>query len=128
MANTRVLRTYRYIDKNPVIDIIRTAIQDEGLIKKLPIVADLASLSRTTVPNWIHGDVRDPRHSSIMAVMTSLGYEFEWKKGRKLDFDKELEFARAWNKREKEKRVKVPRKLQQQRKAKKAKAKKSANG
>lgn len=124
MANTRVLRTYRFIDKNPVIDIIRTAIQDEGLIKKLQVVADLASLSRTTIPGWIHGDVRDPRHSSIMAVMTSLGYESEWKKGRKLDIDKELEFARAWLKRERAKRVKAPRK----RKAKKAKAKKTANG
>lgn len=104
MARTRILRPYHFIDKNPVIDIISTAIQDEGLSKKLDIVADLASLSRTTPKSWIHGDVRDPRHSSIMAVMLGLGWENTWAKSRKLNLEKELEFARAWNKKERAKR------------------------
>lgn len=101
---TKVLRPYNFIDKNPVIDVIRTAIQDAGLSKKLNIVADLASLSRTTPVGWLHGDIRDPRHSSIMAVMISLGYENTWNKSRKVNVEKELELARAWLKRERAKR------------------------
>ena len=34
----RVYRTYNYVDKNPVIDKVRTLVQDEGLIKKLGVV------------------------------------------------------------------------------------------
>jgi len=52
MAYVRIYRTYRFIDKNPVIDIVRTAVQDEGLIKKLKIVANLASLSTATIDGW----------------------------------------------------------------------------
>ncbi len=119
MTYTRVLRTYRFIDKNPVIDEMRTILKDEGLLDRLNVVADLASLSRATPDAWFNGNVRDPRHSSIMAVMTSLGYEQKWSKGRKLNVEAELELARAWLKRERAKRVKAaPRK----RKAKRATA------
>ena len=104
MAYTKILRPYHFIDKNPVIDVVRTAIEDEGLSKKLQIVADLASLSRSTIDGWLDGDIRDPRHSSIMAVMIGLGYKTEWVKGRRIDVERELEMARAWLKRERAKR------------------------
>ena len=120
MAYTRVLRTYRYIDKNPVIDEMKTIIQDEGLMKRLDIIADLASLSRTTPVGWFDGDVRDPRHSSIMAVMTSLGYEYKWNKSRKIDYEKEVMMARAWLKRERVKRKAAAATTQKKRNGKKA--------
>jgi hypothetical protein len=92
------------VDKNPIIDVIRTVIQDEGLIDKLQIVADLSTLSYSTIDGWLNGDVRDPRHSSTMAVMLALGYKQSWSKERKINLEKELEFARAWLKRERAKR------------------------
>jgi hypothetical protein len=108
MADTRILRPYHFVDKNPVIDVIRTAIQDEGLINRLQVVADLASLSYATIDGWLNGDTRDPRHSSTMAVMISLGYENKgWVKGRKLNLEKELEFARAWLIKERARRLKA---------------------
>ena len=104
MAYTRTIRTYRYVDKNPVIDEMRTAVQDAGLMKKLNLVAVLAGLNYATPKNWFHGDVRDPRHSSTMAVMTSLGYKNQWVKANgKWDLDKEVAAARAWLKDERAK-------------------------
>lgn len=105
MAYTRVLRPYNFIDKDPVIDEVRTVVQDEGLIKKLGIVADLSSLSKATIDSWFNGDTKRPQNASIMAVMISLGYQRTWKKERKVDVDRELELARAWLKRERAKRV-----------------------
>lgn len=103
MARTRILRPYHFVDKNPIIDVMRSAVKEQGLIKKLDIVADLASLSRSTPKGWFDGEVRDPRHSSIMAVMLSLGYTNEWRKARSLDVEKELKVAREWLKRERSK-------------------------
>lgn len=108
MAYTKTLRTYRYIDKNPVIDVVRTAIQDVGLFNKkgLKIVATLSSLGDKTLPSWFYEDVRDPKHSSVMAVMTAIGFEQTWGKARKLNVEEELVLAKAWIKREKAKREK----------------------
>lgn len=120
MAYTKTYRTYRYINKNPVIDVARTAIQDTNLYNKqgIKIVATLATLSKATLDGWFYGDTRSPRHDSIAAVMTALGYVNEWKKDRKLNVEEELPLAKAWLKREKDKREKEnpPKK----RKAKKA--------
>jgi hypothetical protein len=104
MAVTRILRPYNFVDKDPVIDEVRTVITDEGLFKKLGTVADLSSLSRTTLDNWFHGDTKRPQYASVMAVMLSLGYDRKWIKSREINLDKELEFARAWLKRERVKR------------------------
>lgn len=120
MAYVRVLRTYRYVDKNPVIDKMRTIVQDEGLMKRLKIAADLAGLAKSTLDGWFHGDIRDPRHSSIMGLVTSLGYEQEFTKARKLNVEKELEFARAWNKREKLKSRRKPKRAGAKTKKRKA--------
>lgn len=103
MAYVRVLRSYRFIDKDPVIDEMRTVVQDEGLIKKLKIVADLSSLSVGTIDSWFNGKTKRPQNASIMAVMTSLGYQRKWEKSRKFNLDDELKVARDWLKREKAK-------------------------
>lgn len=97
MANIRVLRTYRFVDKDPVIDQMRTVLSDEGLIERLGIAATLSSLSPSTLRNWFHGDTRRPQHASIMAVMTSVGYENKWVRSRRIDLESEVKAAKAWN-------------------------------
>lgn len=106
MARVKVLRTYRFIDKDPVKDKLQTMLQDEGLFNKnkLGRVATLASLAKSTVDNLFFGDTRKPQHATVMAIVTACGYEMEFKKARKLNFDEELVFARAWNKKQ-EKRL-----------------------
>lgn len=128
MAYVRVLRTYRFMDKDPVIDEVRTIVQDEGLMKRLKDVADLSSLSLTTIDNWFNGVTKRPHNASIMAVMSSLGYKRTWEQERELNVDEELPLARAWLKRERAKakaareQVDAPAK----RKKRKVKARKAA--
>jgi hypothetical protein len=100
-----LLRTYRFVDKDPVIDELRTLVNDEGLSKKLSIVATLANLHPSTVKNMFHGATKKPQNATVMGIVTSLGYERQWVKKRKLNVEEEVVFAKQWNKREKEKMV-----------------------
>ena len=92
----RVYRTYNFIDKNPVIDKVRTLVQDEGLIKKLSTVHDISGVSITTLDNWFNGKTRSPQHATIAAVITSLGYQDEFVKKRDIDIDKERAAGASW--------------------------------
>ena len=111
----RVYRTYNYVDKNPVIDKVRTIIQDEGLIKKLNIVHEVSGVATATIDRWLNGDTRNPQHGTIAAVITSLGYEERFVKTKDLDIEKEREVAAAWLEKQEKKAAKAP-------------AKKKANG
>jgi hypothetical protein len=88
------------LDKDPVVDELRTLVQDEGMAKKLYNLAELASLSPGTIYNLFEGDTRKPQHATVMAIITCLGYRRQFVKDRKLNVAEELTFARAWNKRE----------------------------
>jgi hypothetical protein len=103
----RTYRTYSYIDKNPVIDKVRTLVQDEGLIKKLGIVHEISGVSTSTLDNWFNGTTRSPQHATIAAVITSLGYQEEFVKKKEIDVEKErgVAAARLEKKEKKEQRV-----------------------
>lgn len=98
MAKVKVYRTYRFIDKDPVIDKLRTVVQDEGLIKKLGIVARLSGVSHGAIDGWFNGATKKPQHWTMAAVITSLGYEFDIVRtsNEKLDVDAELVKAKKW--------------------------------
>ena len=92
----RVYRTYNYVDKNPVIDKVRTLVQDEGLIRKLGVVHELSGVSTSTLDNWFNGTTRNPQHATIAAVITSLGYQEEFVKKKDIDIEAERKVAAAW--------------------------------
>jgi hypothetical protein len=102
MAVHKILRTYRFIDKDPVKDEMQTALQDEGLFSKkgLRQVAILSNLSFSTIDALFFGETRRPQNATVMGIMSSIGYKRTWSKDRKLNLEEELEFARAWNKKE----------------------------
>jgi len=98
MAELRLYRTYRFRDKDPVIDELRTLVRDEGLMKKLDVVHQLSGVATSTLDNWFFGDTVSPQNRTIMAVTTSLGYRRSWTKdGQKWDLEKELRKAAAWD-------------------------------
>jgi hypothetical protein len=111
MAVLRLYRTYRYIDKDPVIDKVRTVIQDEGLFKNLRLVHELSGVSRTTLDNWFHGDTKRPTNPTIEAVLTSLGYERQITKVETLDYEKERVKALRWREKQDEQRDARPRRV-----------------
>jgi predicted transcriptional regulator len=98
-----LLRTYRFTEKDLVVDELHTILDDEGLFTRLKHVAELASLHPSTLYNLFHGPTKRPQNATVMAIITSVGYERKFVRTRKLNFDEELVLARAWNKREKAK-------------------------
>ena len=103
----RIYRTYQWVDKNPVIDKVRTLVQDEGLFKKLNIVHEISGVATTTLDNWFNGKTRSPQHGTIAAVITALGYEERFVKTKVLDIDKEREAAAAWLEKEMNRKVRA---------------------
>jgi len=124
MAYVKVSRTYRFMDKDPVCDELRTLVADAGLSgkKKAHIVAKLATLSPSTIVNLFFGHTRKPQNATVMSIATSLGYERHWQRTtNKWDLDTELKAAREFIKRQAELRAKA--KPEAKRKGKKKKGK-----
>jgi hypothetical protein len=92
----RVYRTYSYVDKNPVLDKVRTLVQDEGLFKELKIVHEISGVSTSTLDNWFHGSTKSPQHATIAAVITSLGYEETFVKKKDINVEHERKLAAEW--------------------------------
>jgi transcriptional regulator with XRE-family HTH domain len=95
-----VYRTYRFIDKDPVIDKIRTVLQDEGFDKKRHVVSRMSGVSPSTLANWFEGATKRPQHATLAAVITAVGYEFTFSKTREIDEQEELDKAKAFRKRQ----------------------------
>jgi hypothetical protein len=95
-------RTYNWTKKNPVIDKVRTLLQDEGLYskKKRNLLHQLSGVSVSTYDGWFEGETKDPKHTTIAATITALGYEEQFVKTHDVDQEAELEVARAWLKKQ----------------------------
>jgi hypothetical protein len=100
MAEFRTLRTYRFIDKDPVCDELRTLVEDRGLMEQLGRVAELAGVAPTTVQNLFNGETRRPQNRTVMGVATSIGYLRKWVSAD-FNLEEELKAARTWNAKEK---------------------------
>ena len=96
MAELRLYRTYRFIEKDPIIDRMRTMVQDEGLMEKLGAMHEISGVSETTLRNWFFGDTRRPQHSTIAAIATSLGYREEFVRDHKIDIEAERKAGADW--------------------------------
>lgn len=101
MAEFRLLRKYRFIDKDPVCDELRTLVTDRGLIDELARVAELAGLAPSTVYNLFNGETKKPQNRTVMGIATSIGYRREWV-SQDFNLEQELAAARKWNAKEKE--------------------------
>lgn len=66
-------KTYRFKDKDPVIDVLREAIRIAGW--SLERVSLESGVPVGTLYAWFHGDTRYPRHCGVQAVAKSLGKE-----------------------------------------------------
>ncbi|MEH2525895.1 MULTISPECIES: hypothetical protein [unclassified Bradyrhizobium] len=85
-------RSYNFVDKDPVIDRIRTIVEDEGLDNREIHV--ISGVSATTLHNWFEGETKRPQYATIAAVTSSLGYKQEFVKSKKVDFEREIAKAR----------------------------------
>lgn len=67
-------RTYVFTDKDPVIDKMRTLVEDSG--ESYVDIRAASGVSTTTLYNWFHGKTRRPQFATVNAVALSLGHEF----------------------------------------------------
>lgn len=107
MARVQIYRTYRWIDKDPIIDAVRTVVKSEEKLKN-NMVHEISGVSTTTLDNWFDGSTRRPQNSTITAVTSALGYvrqdtfnrdgtvSIGFVKGRALDYQKEIEKQADW--------------------------------
>jgi hypothetical protein len=65
-------REYRWIDKDPVCDVLRTIISDDG--RSPTAIAQAARLTDQTVLNILYGQTRKPRATTVALLFMALGY------------------------------------------------------
>ena len=73
-SHLRAYKTYRFMDKDPVIDIVRTMVDDARASYKT--IRDNSGVSTTTLRGWFYGKTRRPQFATVQAVAHSLGRSF----------------------------------------------------
>lgn len=71
----KLYKSYSFRDKDPIIDKLRTMVQDEGV--KYSDISEESGVSTSTIYNWFHGTTLRPQFASVMAVTRALGYDLQ---------------------------------------------------
>ena len=120
MAEIRIYRNYEY-DRDPVLDEVAGMIEKERLVKKPGIVAEIATVSRQTIVNWLSGKTRRPQYATMMAVTASLGYRPRgWTQAERIDVDAARKASVKWKERQEAKKQAAKERLIAARKAARA--------
>ncbi|HEX8836758.1 MAG TPA: hypothetical protein VF748_07470 [Candidatus Acidoferrum sp.] len=73
MAKIHIYRSYRFIDKDPIIDALKTVIRSEESLNNHR-ASVITGVSSTTFHNWFEGPTRAPQNASVCAAAGALGY------------------------------------------------------
>jgi transcriptional regulator with XRE-family HTH domain len=68
-------KSYSFVDKDPMIDYIRTIIHESG--ETLTKISEDSGVNAQTISKWLYGETKQPRAASINAVLRALGYKLE---------------------------------------------------
>jgi transcriptional regulator with XRE-family HTH domain len=66
-------KSYNFVDKDPMIDQVRTIIIDSHNTYKQ--IAELSGVNEGTIRNWLDGAVKRPQAATLNAVLRALGYK-----------------------------------------------------
>jgi len=76
-------KTYRFKNKDPVIDELRTMVQGIAEVRGISEVrlrnniANDIGMSEATLWSWFNGPTKRPQYASVKAVVRALGYELQ---------------------------------------------------
>jgi hypothetical protein len=102
-----IYRNYRFIDKDPIIDALRTVVKSNEKLTN-GRAATITGVAAGTLENWFDGGTRKPQNATVTQVSASLGYvrRDELKpdgqvvvgfvKARRYDYAKEIEKQADW--------------------------------
>lgn len=66
-------KSYNFVDKDPIIDEIRTIFQSSGA--NYAWVHEHSGVATGTITNWFDGSTKRPQAATINAVLRALGYK-----------------------------------------------------
>ena len=66
-------KSYNFVDKDPIIDEIRSVIKQENATYEY--IHTLSGVSTSTLVAWFDGTTRRPQAATVNAVLHSLGYQ-----------------------------------------------------
>jgi hypothetical protein len=96
MSRQATYGAYLYRDKDPGIDLIRTALRDKlgGLTKKhFEIVEQNGGPVVQTLDNWFNGDTRKPRNESLEAAGRAAGMHRVWQDMPRAEYERVMRQA-----------------------------------
>jgi transcriptional regulator with XRE-family HTH domain len=96
-------RSFNFVDKDPAIDELRTAFQDERKLFREADLAVIAGCSPSTVKNMFGGKTARPQHLTLCKLAGALGKRYALADDHKVDYAKELPQAKEEYKAHKEK-------------------------
>jgi transcriptional regulator with XRE-family HTH domain len=67
----KAYKSYNFIDKDPVIDELRTILQKRKI--SYQYVEDRSGVTTQTLRNWFEGKTKRPLNSTIEAVVRAIG-------------------------------------------------------
>lgn len=71
----KVYKSYNFVDKDPVIDKLRTVIAQEG--ESYTHLQKTSGVSTTTMYGWFNGRTKRPQFATVMAVFRAMGYDLQ---------------------------------------------------
>jgi DNA-binding phage protein len=76
MSALNLYKSYNFVDKDPVIDLMRGVIAEQRM--KYGRISEDSGVSEATLRNWFDGNTRRPQFATVAAVMGALGYRMAW--------------------------------------------------
>jgi hypothetical protein len=68
-------KSYSFVDKDPIIDEIRTIYEDSGVNYKW--IEQESGVTSNTLHNWFGGKTKRPQAATINAVLRALGWQLK---------------------------------------------------
>jgi hypothetical protein len=66
-------KSYNFVDKDPMIDQVRTIIADSHMTYKA--ISEASSVTAHTIRNWLDGSTKKPQAATFNAVLRACGYK-----------------------------------------------------
>lgn len=66
-------KSYNFVEKDPIIDEIRTVYQDSGANYRW--ISEHSGVASGTLNNWFSGETKRPQAATVNAVLRALGYK-----------------------------------------------------
>src|SRR5262245_61508271 len=107
-AKVGIYRNYRFIDKDPICDALRTMIRSDEHLNNNQ-VHEISGVAAGTINGWLDGGTRRPQNSSTSQVAGALGYARRdslnrdgtvvpgYVKVRELDYRDEIDKQADWH-------------------------------